>query len=541
MHPYIPELREQFAQGKITRREFLRFAALLGLSLPAASSMIAGCAPAAQPAQPTAAAPAAGTPKRGGELRVAAPVQKFTDPAATQWFENNIYREVCEYLVLTSQDGLTAPWLLEKWEPSADLKTWTLTLRKGIKFNHGPEFTADDVVFNINRWVDPKSTSSMKSLVGAYLAASGIEKKDAYTVVLHLDKAQVGVPEHLFQYTAPMLPKDWQGDWIKQPYGTGPFTLQEYVVDERVLLKKRDGYWKNGSDGKALPYLDAIRFVNMGTDEAPAVASLTTGQIHVMWRPSLPSVKQLEGASNVTLAIQTSSSTHIYRMRADKKPFDDVRVRQAVKMCQDRQRILDATEAGRGAIGADFHTSPVHPEYSPLDPPKRDTDKAKALIKDAGYANGVDVTLSVLDGEPNLTMAQLIKEQCAPAGINIKLETMPSAMYWERWLEFDFGITSWAHRPLASMTADLAYRAGAQWNETHWNNPEYDKLLDQVNATYDLTARKKAMGQMEKIQQEQGTIGLPRFRAMIHGHLKTFKNFRACPADYMFLWDTWLE
>ena len=139
-------------------------------------------------------------------------------------------RQVCEYLTYTDADNVTHPYLLENWVASDDLKTWTLNLRQGIKFNNGDDFTADDVIFTFGQWLDDKVGSSMKGMIGGYLDASGIEKVNAHQVKLHLKTAEIAVPEHLFHYPAMLLNhKTFQGDLIKAPHGTGPYLLEEYV------------------------------------------------------------------------------------------------------------------------------------------------------------------------------------------------------------------------------------------------------------------------------------------------------------------------
>ncbi|MBM4458928.1 MAG: ABC transporter substrate-binding protein [Chloroflexi bacterium] len=549
MHPYVPELQDLHRQGRINRREFLRLATLLGVSV-ASAEVLAGCTQPPAPAAPVKEAPqatqapkptgaAAAAIKRGGELRVSTAVYKLTDPAAGSWTEYNVWWFVAEYLAVTGLDNITRPWLLEKWEASADLKTWTLYCRKGIKFNHGPEFTADDVIFNIKRWLDPATKSSMLGLMGTYLSPNDVEKVDQYTVKLNLKKPQIAVPEHLFHNPAAILSKDFQGDWVKQPVGTGPFTLAEYVVNERALVKRREGYWRNGADGKALPYLDSIRMVYLGTDPAPAVAALQGGDIDVMFL-NPPLLEALEKSQNIKISHQVSSFTHVIRMRADKKPFDDARVRNAIKLCQDREKILQATQRGYGALGEDHHVAPIHPEYTPGMAVKRDIEKAKALLKDAGHPNGLTVKLSTMDSEPVPTIAQLLKEQCAPAGINIELAMMPANMYWDQWMDVDFGITSWTHRALAVMTLGLAYRTGVPWNETHWSNKEFDTLLDQAEGTLDIEARKKLVARIQKLMQDEGPVAIPRWNAQILGHNKKVQNLGVAPHDHLMAYEAWI-
>lgn len=556
MHPRIPEYQKQLADGKISRREFLRFATLLGLSTGGALAL-AACAqpapaPAGQAAAPTAAAaaPAATVApvateaaksaiKRGGELRLSHAVQKMTDPASTEWFQFNIYRNVAEYLTITNEDNITEPWLLEKWEASDDIKTWTLTLRKGIKFNHGPELTADDVIFNLKRWLDPNSGSSIGPMLGAYLKAEGIEKVDDYTVRLKLETPQVAVPEHLAHYQGVILSKDFTGDWLKQPVGTGPYTLEEYVVDERAVLKARKDYWRMGEDGQPLPYLDGIRFVYLGVDTAPVLAALTSGEVDLaqLQVSMLDAIKGTE----IQIATQVSSYTNVIRMRADKAPWDNPKVRNALKACVDREAMRKATMRDYGAIGGDYHVAPIHPEFCPMDPPKQDIEKAKALLTEAGYPNGLKVVMSVIEAEPEIILAQLLKEQCAPAGFDMELNAMPASMYWDQWTEVDLGITSWTHRPLATMTLALAYRSGAEWNETHWSNAKFDELLAKAEGTLAMEDRRKIMCDIQTLMQEEGPIIIPRWGAFLWGHRARVKGYRGAPSDFIYLTNVWLD
>jgi peptide/nickel transport system substrate-binding protein len=319
------------------------------------------------------------------------------------------------------------------------------------------------------------------------------------------------------------------------------YTLAEYVIDERAVLKARPDYWRNGADGRPLPYLDSIRVVFLGDDPAPSVAALQAGDLDAIFlNPAL--IDALQGNPDVNIISQTSSFTHVIRMRADRKPFDDVRVRQAVKICQDREAILQATQRGYGAIGEDHHVAPIHPEYTTSTPaPKRDTEKAKALLAEAGYPNGITLNLATLDGEPVPTIAQLLKEQCAPAGINVELTMMPGNMYWDQWTEVDFGITSWTHRPLAVMTLGLAYRTGVPWNETHWSNARFDELLTQAEGTFEIEKRKQLVAEIQKIMQDEGPVAIPRWNAQIIGHHKRVQGITIAPHDHMMAHEVWID
>lgn len=540
MHPYIPELKEEFRRGRISRREFMRMAALLGLSPLVIRQFVAGVARAeqAQPMTPAAAA----SPKRGGVIRAAERVQRFDDPARLQWVpSSNVCRHIAEYLTFTDHENVTHPYLAERWEASADAKTWTFTLRKGVKFNTGKELTADDVIWNLKRWLDPKTGSSTRGLM-SYLSPENIQKVDSHTVRLHLDRPQIGVPEHLYHYPALILPKEFEGDFTKQPWGTGPFLLAEYVVGERVVLKRRLDYWRAGADGKPLPYVDSVRVLDLGDEAAASVAALASGQVDVIPEVEIATLDALERMPHVEIARARTAQTAFFRMRVDKKPFDDVRVRTAIKLCQDRAKILRIAYRGFGDLGADHPVAPIHPAYCPEPAPAYDPARAKALLLEAGYPNGIDVTLTA-QPEPQWepTACQVLKETAAPAGIRISVNTIPSQQYWQQWTELDFGFTRWTHRPLETMVLALAFRCGEKWNETRWCSEQLERLLNEAEATVEVEKRRKLMCRIQTLIREEGAVGIPLWRNVFLAHDKKVKTVRAHPTRYMNYWTAWLE
>ena len=157
VHGALPELVEQMQAGTVDRREFLRTATLLGLSASAAYALAGLEDPAGKPAEAAT--------MDGGVVRISMRVPALENPATFSWvYDSNSVRQVCDYLTRTGYDNITRPWLLEKWEASDDLKTWTLTLKKGIKWSNGDELVADQVIWNVKRWLDPSVGSSLKFL-----------------------------------------------------------------------------------------------------------------------------------------------------------------------------------------------------------------------------------------------------------------------------------------------------------------------------------------------------------------------------------------
>ena len=213
VHPGVEQMKKSLADGKCSRREFLRTVTLLGV--------------------------------KGGVLKFGMVVQEMADPATYSWTEKSIVaRHIIEYLVETGPDNITRPNLAVSWEASDDLKTWTFHLRKGVKWSNGDDFNADDVVFNFTRWLDPKTGSSNLGLFDAMLEETGekdakgnpikrmiknaVQKVDNHTVRLNLKSPVLSIPENLYNYPTGIVHRNFEkegGDLSKNPVGTGPYTL----------------------------------------------------------------------------------------------------------------------------------------------------------------------------------------------------------------------------------------------------------------------------------------------------------------------------
>jgi peptide/nickel transport system substrate-binding protein len=385
----------------------------------------------------------------------------------------------------------------------------------------------------------------------AYLDPSGIEKVNKYQVILHLNTAEIAVPEHLFHYPAIVLNhKTFEGDFVKKPHGTGPYTLEEHLVGERVIVKRRNDYWQKGADGKPLPYMDGIQFNDMGSEMAPQIAALKEGEIDMIDLADgggPEAFNALKDDPNVTVLPSATAGTQVLRMRVDMDPWKDNRVRMALKLCQHREKILALAFFNQGLQGHDFHVCPLHPEYCEKPVPKYDPQRAKQLLKEAGYPKGIDVNLAFGTGWPEIVRyAEILKQDAAPAGIRINLNTMPNDQFWGKWTEVDLGITPWYHRPLGTMVLNLAYIADADgkpvpWNETRWVDDEFTKLLKQANGTLDVDERRKIFCKLEDIQWERGSIGIAWWRNKWYTVSKKVKGIEPSPSLYMNFNEVWLN
>jgi peptide/nickel transport system substrate-binding protein len=287
----------------------------------------------------------------------------------------------------------------------------------------------------------------------------------------------------------------------------------------------------------------------MGTEMAPQIAAIKSGEIDTIDLSDAGGTdvyQALKDDADVRVIPSTTGQARVLRMRVDLKPWTDNRVRTALKLCQHREKILSLAYFGQGIQGHDCHVSPVHPEYCEKDVPGYDPERAKALLKEAGYSDGLDVDLAVgSDWTDVVRYAEILKQDAAPAGLRINIKTMPTSQYWEKWTEVSLGITPWTHRPLGTMALNLAYIADEEgkpvaWNETRWVDDEFSRLLEEANGTLDVDARRKIFCKLEDIQMERGSVGVAWWRNVWMVTRKRVRNVEGHPTLYMLFNDAWL-
>ena len=547
-HSYIPTLKRELAERRIDRREFLRTATLLGMAAPAAYALadtLSGSKSLVAPASAQGAIP------KGGTIRIGMRCQDLKSPHTYSWVESsNAGRLVYDYLTVTGVDNVTRPSLCTKWEATEDLKSWTLHLRRDVKWHSGRIFTADDVIWNLKRVLDAKTGSSVLGLFKGVLLeeydggekdskgaakkstrlwdASAIEKIDDFTVRLNGKAPQLAVPENLFHYPLMILDPEGGGVHKVGANGTGAFTMVEDEVGRRQVYRPNRSYWAGA------PHVDEWQYIDLGDEAAAHLSAIASKQVDGLYLGEVTHIDAMKQLAHVQMYDVPTAYTAVARFHAI-KPFDDRRVRQAMRYAIDCAEVLKISYHGLGQAGEHHHVALVHPEYARLAPLTRDIARSKKLLAEAGYANGIDAEI-IARPQPawELVAVQAMVEQWREAGIRVNINIMPSAQYWDVWTKVPFGFTTWAHRPLGVMTLGLAYRTGVPWNESNYSNAEFDKLLSESEGILDVDKRRAVVAKLEAILQDDGPIVQPVWRSLFTFMDKRVKGFRMHPTGYIF-------
>jgi len=479
----------------------------------------------------------AAEPHAGGTLTAATGADPTTlDPHLALSVADMAFREATyENLTLLQHDLTLRPSLAESWEPNEDLTSWTFHLRRGVKFHHGKPMTAEDVVFSMNRIMNPETGSAARSSLDYVASVTAI---DDYTVKFELKYPNTFLPETLSIYQAKIIPSDIDPARLAtEEFGTGPFMLEEYRRGERLVMKRNPDYWMQGR-----PYPDEVVVFYMADEEA-RVEALLSGQIDAAFLVEAPSVSRLEADDEIKVSAVSSASYLVLIMDVRKPPFDNRLVRQAMQAATDRQAIVDATMFGRGTIAHDSPIPPDNPHFSPdVLAPGYDPDRARALLAEAGFPDGIDVTLFTSTAcEGAVEMAVVAKEKAAPAGIRIEINRVPPDSYWtEVWTVQPFVAACWGARLLDESIA-AAYKPDSPWNDAHYDNAEIMRLLTVARGQTDQQERAKTFAEIQRILRDDVPRIVVAFRPLFVAMRKDVMGFEAHPQYYPLLHDVWLD
>ncbi len=537
---------DEFAAGRMSRRDFIRRGSVVGISLPLLGAIVSACGSASSSPSSSSSGGKAGATIKVGIVTPTAAINPLT--VADQG-GLDMLAQTGEYLCLSTQTLALKPVLAESWSSNSTADVWTFKIRQGVKFHNGKALTADDVVYTYQLQSNPKNASNALSNFGGVLTPSGVQKVDDFTVAFHLAAPNGNFPYLTSSDNYNMIiipngynPSDWQSSFI----GTGPFVLKSYTAKVGATFTRNEQYWGT----KALPAETQFTFY---ATQTPEILALSNGSIDVVGQFAVAGAEQLLASGAPYNIIKLRSSAHReLSMRCDQAPFTDPRVRQAIALTLDRPAIVKALFKGYADIGNDSPFAPVFPSTNTSVPQRtQNISKAKSLLSAAGHPSGFSTHLTTEQFLEIPEYAQIVVESAKAIGVNIGLTVESSSAYYGKatfgnsdWLDATMSLVDYGHRsvPNVFLTAPLettnAKTGTGPWNAAHFSNSQYDSLVSKYIATVDLSTQRTIAGQIETLLLDQTPIIFGYFYNYLTATAKTVSGAYPTAIGHIFLYNT---
>ena len=437
--------------------------------------------------------------------------EKQTMDPAHAWSADDAAHLAAIYETLIDLDNgfQPVPRLAESWESNADGTQWTFHLREDVKFHDGSDFDAGDVVHTYRRLLDPEIGSAGLSLLAAFLEPDGIQAIDKHTVRFTATQPTAELPILIWTKFSGIVSEGAKSEDLKvHGNGTGPFVEDKFTIGAPVrVLKRNANYWAPG-----VPKAECLRISTL-PEQVTRLAAVLGNEVDVILEPDLRTVAALKEDARVSIVGTPGARVMSISLWVDTPPFDDVRVRQALKFVVDRQAIVDTVMLGYGEPGNDNPVSPSSSWAYTHDIRTRDVAKAKQLLAEAGHSDGLKIDFYTGDAAPGMVdIAQAYAQMAADAGIEVNLINTPADSFWDDvWMKRPMHSGTWIARP-PQAALSIAYRKEADWNETHWRRDDYDALLDEAGQTVDTQKRKQLLQDAQRLLADEGGVIIPAFR-----------------------------
>ncbi len=515
----MSEHRSDPLGGPITRREVLRGAFAGGIVITS-GGLLAACGGGGGTPSATAGSPAAkaGELRKGGVLRVgvAGGGAKDSIDAHLLTTDPDIARAHQLYEPLARRNAAydLEMVLAESIEPEKRPDAWTVRLREGATFHDGKPVTADDVLFSLGRIVEPKANRTGASSL-ASLDIKRCKKLDDRTVRLALKTPNVAFPDDLGQYFNGIVPRGYDP---KNPVGSGPFKYKSFSPGQRSTFVAYADHWKTA------PHVEELVIIDFPDDTA-RVNALLGGQVEAITNLPGAQLGQVKGNPKLRVLVSETGAWQPFTMRVDSGPFADVRVRQAMRLLVDREQMIAQALSGQGRVANDLY-APYDPAYA-KDIPQRgqDLEQAKSLLAQAGQRDlRVElVTAPVYGGL--VEAAQVLAQQAKGAGVKVKVRKTDSAtFYGDNYLKWPFAQDFWFTRTYLAQIAQGSVKS-APFNETHWDHPEFNKLVAAAREELDEGKRTELLHQAQAIEHEEGGYIVWSFSNQVDAHAASVGGF----------------
>jgi peptide/nickel transport system substrate-binding protein len=412
--------------------------------------------------------------------------------------------QVRNNMTVVGADGNLSGELVEDaWESSPDATRWVFKVRKGVEFHNGKTLDSNDIAFSINHHRGENSKSGGK---GAVSGIKDIKTDGSSTIIFDLESGNADFPFLMADFHLTIVPANTEdfGDGM----GTGPFILKSYEPGVRARTVRNPNYFKEG-----LPYFDEVETLQMG-DMNARISALRAGSVHCIEEPDLKTVELLAQQPGITVKESGGTKHFTYPMMTNKAPYNDNHVRMALKYAVDRERLLKTILRGHGYVGNDHPIGKDQRFFAAgLEQRTYDPEKARWHLKQAGL-DSLAVTMDAADiYAGGVDGAVLYKEHAAKAGIDIKINRVPTDGYWDNtWMKSDFCVVWWAGRPTEDWMFSMVYQSSSNWNDMGpWKNEKFDKLLVAARAELDEEKRRGMYYEMQRIVRDSGGVVIPLF------------------------------
>lgn len=499
---------------KSTRRQFLTYsAATTGILL----------APGFVRAQ-------SATPKRGGHLKIGfggASTKTTLDPRP---FTGDGYHVVAfavyNRLVGVSPKTELVPELATSWESPDRGRTWNFKLREKVTFHDGKPFTSADAIASIQLHMGEDSGSALRSILSP-IASLKADGDNAF--ILELKSPNLDFPAVFSEVHLPMLPsKDGKADW-ESGIGCGAYKIESFEPGVTAKLLRFDGYWNAEKAG----YLDSVEII-VANDATARMNALRSGEVDVINKVEPTTAKLLARVPNIAVKEVPSGQHAVMAMFCDTAPFTDVNVRLALKYALNREELVQKVYQGMATVGNDNPVSRFHKYYADIPQRPYDPEKAKFHLKKAGMEN-LSVDLSVADiGFNGAIMAgELFQQSAKSAGININPIRESEDSYFETvWMKKPFTVDYWGYRGTADWILSLVYARGSNYNESHWDNDKFNKLLNDAKSETNEDTRTSMYRDMQILVHEDGGSIIPIFTHHVWASNKRVKTPDQVASNY---------